>query len=161
MKKIALALALIAISSAANAVQLQLISHEVISQFGGMSTLVFTDGSNPAGISPPSTASWNWDGTTLSSNGMYSAELAINSASPFRPVILNDQIIDLSIDTSTSTATATSYTCVEGNFLAGVGANGCGDYTLGPNFIDESTTIWSGLKPLPQHLTARHTSTSS
>jgi hypothetical protein len=39
-------------------------------------------------------------------------------------------------------ATANSYVCTEGNFGATVGASICGNYYLGANFIDESTTSW-------------------
>ncbi len=40
-------------------------------------------------------------------------------------------------------ATAASYSCVEGNFGPdNVGASLCGNYTLGANFLDESTATW-------------------
>ncbi|MBL8200635.1 MAG: VPLPA-CTERM sorting domain-containing protein [Chromatiales bacterium] len=39
-------------------------------------------------------------------------------------------------------ATASSYVCTEGNFGAGVGASICGNYLLGANFLNESTTTW-------------------
>ncbi len=39
-------------------------------------------------------------------------------------------------------ASATSYACVEGNFGANVGASICGNYTLGGNFANDSTTTW-------------------
>lgn len=139
--KIVLAMVLITASSAANAVTVLLVSHQQTADSGTLSTLI-TDGSHVEGFAA-STAVFEWDGTTLSSTGIYSATGSLGS-SPATSAVLNDHIVDLSIDT-TSTATATSYACNEGTFLAGVGANGCGDYTLGSNFLDESTTVWTGL----------------
>jgi len=143
MKKVILALALFAASAAANAVTVTLLTHNQTSGSGAVSTLI-TDGSHVSGISGPSTAVFDWDGTTLSSVGLYAATSSLGS-SPYSSTVLSDQIVDLSINTGTGLATATSYACVEGTFLMGVGANGCGDYTLGVNFTDESTTVWSGL----------------
>lgn len=142
MGKVILALALFAVSAAANAVTVNFVRHNQTSSSGTISTLI-TDGSHVQG-QPATTAVFDWDGSTLSSTGLYSAVSSLGS-SPFAPTILNDQITDLSIDVGvTGTASATAYTCVEGTFLAGVGANGCGGYNLGTNFTDESTTVWSG-----------------
>jgi len=146
--KVVLAMALITACSAANAVQVILVRHNQTSSGGTISTLI-TDGSHMQGF-PASTAVWDWDGTTLSSTGLYSPVGSLGS-SIFSPTILNDNVVDLTITPgdgtpgSGSTAGTTSYTCNEGTFLSGVGANGCGNYTLGPNFIDESTTVYSGL----------------
>lgn len=147
--KPALALALLALSGAANAVTVLLAFHNQTSSSGTISTLI-TDGSqvnagksdpnNPVFVGP-TTAVWDWDGTTLNATGLYTATGSIGS-SPFSAAILSDEITNLSINTSTSTATATSYKCIEGNFLGTVGASGCGGYNLGTNFTDESTTIW-------------------
>lgn len=131
---------LMALSTAANAITVLLVSHNQTSSSGTKSTLI-TDGSHVSGIAPATTAVWDWDGTTLTATGLYSNVGSIGS-SPVTATILSDQIINLSIDTSTATATAASYSCVEGTFLAGVGASGCGGYNLGTNFIDESTTVW-------------------
>jgi len=140
--KVVLAMALITISSAANAVTVILIVHNQTSGSGVISSLI-TDGSHVQGFAA-STAVFEWDGTTLTSTGLYSATGSLGS-SPYSSTILNDAIVDLSINTGTATASATSYTCIEGTFLSTVGANGCGDYTLGPNFQDESVTVWSGV----------------
>src|SRR5207247_2644951 len=43
------------------------------------------------------------------------------------------------INTATAAVSATSYSCTEGAFGSGVGANTCGNYSLGFNNIDEST----------------------
>jgi hypothetical protein len=140
MKKVILALALFSVSWAANAITVNLIRHNQTSGSGAISTLI-NDGSQVNNAAGPSTAVWDWDGTTLSSSGVYSAVSSIGSSS-FSSSVLGDLITDLSIDTSTSTASATSYACSEGNFLATVGASGCGGYNLGTNFANESTTIW-------------------
>lgn len=39
-------------------------------------------------------------------------------------------------------ASASTFACTEGNFGSGVGASICGNYTLGANFANESTTTW-------------------
>jgi len=140
MKRVILVFFLGAISTVSQAITLRLTSHNQTAGSGTISSLIF-DGSHVDGA-PGSTAVWNWDGTTLSSTGLYSAVGSIGS-SIFSSTILNDQIVNLSI--SGGTATAASYTCVEGTFLWVVGANGCGGYTLGANTVDDSTTVWSGL----------------
>jgi len=146
MKKVIFALALFAASAAANAVPVILITHNTTSGGGAISSLI-TDGGHVSGIAAPSNAIFDWDGSTLTSTGLYTATSSLSS-SPYAPTIISDQIMDLTISTGGTpggTASATSYTCVEGTFLGGVGANGCGNYTLGGNFIDESTTVWTGI----------------
>jgi len=143
MRKLLLAMTLFAIATAANAVQVNLITVNQTSSSGTISTLI-TDGSHIQG-QPATTATFFWDGTSITSTGLYSSVGSLSSL-PTSPTILNDQAVDLSINTSgTGTGNATSYTCVEGTFLAGVGFNGCGNYSLGNNYTDESTTVWSGL----------------
>ncbi|KAA3621841.1 MAG: hypothetical protein DWQ08_13560, partial [Proteobacteria bacterium] len=137
--KPAIAMVLICVSAVANAVTVQLVRHNQTSSSGAISTLI-TDGSHIQG-QPATTAVFDWDGTTLSSTGLYSALSSLGS-SPYGPTVLNDRITDLSIDTSTGTATATAYACHEGTFLAGVGASGCGGHNLGANYFNESTTTW-------------------
>ncbi len=134
-----LAMALILLASVANAVTVLLVAHNQTSSSGAISTLI-TDGSHSQG-QPASTAAWDWDGTTLTSTGLYSAVSSVGS-SPYSATILNDQVTDLSIDTATTTAGASAYTCAEGTFLSTVGASGCGGYGLGANFSSESTTTW-------------------
>lgn len=142
MKKVILALALFAASAAANAITVTLLTHNQTAGSGTISTLI-TDGSHIQG-QPASTAIFDWDGSTLTSTGLYSAVSSLGS-SPYSATILNDQITDLSISTGGTpggTAGATAYSCAEGTFLAGVGANGCGGYTFGANYMDDSTTVW-------------------
>ncbi|MDP7418544.1 MAG: hypothetical protein QF483_01525, partial [Gammaproteobacteria bacterium] len=96
-----MALILFAIASLANAITLLLVSHNQTSSGSVISTLI-TDGSHVQG-QPASTAAWDWDGTTLTSTGLYSAVSSVGS-SPYSATILNDQVTDLSIDTATTTA---------------------------------------------------------
>ena len=131
---------MMALSSAAQAVNLLLLTHNQTSGGGAVSTLI-TDGSHVSGLAPASTVTWDWDGTTLTSAGRYSAVSSIGS-SPTASTVLSDQITDLSIDTTAGTASATSYACLEGTFLADVGASGCGGHNLGANYASESTTTW-------------------
>ncbi|MBT76720.1 MAG: hypothetical protein CL798_00855, partial [Chromatiales bacterium] len=89
-------MALILLASVANAVTVLLVAHNQTSSSGAISTLI-TDGSHSQG-QPASTAAWDWDGTTLTSTGLYSAVSSVGS-SPYSATILNDQVTDLSIDT--------------------------------------------------------------
>ena len=139
MKKVFFALGLFFFSWVANAITVTLVQHNQTAGSGTISTLI-TDGSHIQG-QPASTAVWDWDGTTLTSSGLYSQVGSIGS-SPNSATILNDQITDLSINTATQTASATAYSCVEGTFLSTVGASGCGGHNLGANFTNETTTVW-------------------
>ncbi len=143
MKQLLLAFALIAVSSAAGAVPVVLVAHTATG--GGTSPVTFiTDGSHVSGIATPSTVVWDWDGSTLTGTGLYTATASING-SPVTATILAHQVTDLTISTGGTAfgfASAASYSCVEGTFLSGVGVNGCGGYSLGANFIDESSTTY-------------------
>jgi hypothetical protein len=138
MKKVILGMGLFAISWAANAVQVNLYSY-LTTDNGSTITTQITNGSSP--LVGATTATWDWDGTTLTGTGNFTAASHLGS-SPYASSILADSITDLSIDSSTSTASASGYACVEGTFLGGVGASGCGNYGLGSNAMDDSTTIW-------------------
>ena len=83
-----MALSLMALSSAAQAVNLVLIAHNQTSSGGTNSTLI-TDGAHP--LVGPSTAVWDWDGTTLTGTGFFSAASHIAS-SPYAASILADSI---------------------------------------------------------------------
>ncbi|MGI9342510.1 MAG: VPLPA-CTERM sorting domain-containing protein [Gammaproteobacteria bacterium] len=135
--KVILGIALLAVFSSANAVQVLLVKHEFTAA-SGFVNIKITDGS---GLLAPSNAVWDWDGTSLTSTGTYNAALYYAN-NPAASSVAGDSIVDLSIDTAAATASATSFICYEGTFLATVGASGCGNYSFGPNFIDESTTTW-------------------
>jgi len=148
MKKAIIAVVLFAVSWAANAVPVVLVSHEWTSDSDINTTVLpyITDGSHVSDIAPASTVTWDWDGSTLTGTGFYGATLALGG-SPFGRTLWSDQVTDLVIATGGTPggiASASSYTCVEGDFLPPLGVSGCGGYTFGANFIDESTTIWSG-----------------
>ena len=49
---------------------------------------------------PATDAAWEWDGTVLSSVGLYSATVHVGS-DPRNASILGDRVTDLSIDTAT------------------------------------------------------------
>jgi len=143
MRKSILAMTLLAIATAANAVQVRLVTANF--GFGAdLASPLITDGSHIQG-QPGTTAIFFWDGTSITSTGLYSAVASISNLTT-SPTILNDQVVDLSLNTSgTGTAGATSYACVEGSLGASLGSNLCGGYSLGANNVDESSTVWSGL----------------
>ena len=138
MKKVLFAFCACLVANSIEALSLQLISHNQTSANSTISTLI-TDGSHIA-LGSASNATWDWDGTTLTSVGLYSAVLSVGS-SPVGNPILADEIIDLSINTSSGTATAASYTCHDGTFLSSL-VSVCGGYDFGVNAIDQSTAIW-------------------
>lgn len=125
-------------ASVASSAPLALISHQQVSGSGTLSTL-FWDGSDGR---PASTAAWTWDGTTLSSTGTFSTISHLDS-NPLAPTVIGDYVIDLVVNTATMTVTATSYICVEGTFLAQVGANGCANTGFGDNFVDETFVTYN------------------
>jgi hypothetical protein len=88
-----------------------------------------------------STATWDFDGMTLTGDGVFSSTFG------FSPLlfIFNEVIEDMSISMD-GAVSATSYTCVDGGFLAvlGVFESTCGQYTFGANGIDESSLTYSG-----------------
>jgi len=143
MKKIIFAFTLLAMSASANAIQVTLLAYQTTSDTSGVINTSITDGSHISGILGPTTAIFDWDGTTLTSTGTFTAVNALGG-SPFSPTVIGEQITNLTIDTTgTGSAGGTSaYTCIEGTFVPSVGGNFCGGYTFGANFLDESTTVW-------------------
>jgi hypothetical protein len=87
-------------------------------------------------------ATWDWNGTTLTGTGTLWATSFISSNPNGTPVI-SDHVVNLAVTPSTATTTATSYACVEGSFLATVGANGCKNTNIGANFADNTVTTWN------------------
>jgi hypothetical protein len=137
-----------------------LISHHARSSSGTLTTLVWKGGCFPstgsgcynfthawtaANIDPGgSTAAWTWDDATgvLSSSGLFITTSFINS-SPSGSSVLGDRVVDLVIDTTNDVIPSTSsYRCIEGTFLQSVGANGCGTYNLGQNFVADSSMAY-------------------
>jgi hypothetical protein len=147
MRKVILTAALMAVAGTANAAKLVLEAHNQISTGGTLSSLIF-DGSNNDtewGMSVgmmTSDAKWNWDGTTLSSTGLFWTTSHIGS-NPFATSVISDKVVGLSITPGTMTTTATAYECVEGSFLAIVGANGCANVNLEMNLTYDSSMAYN------------------
>jgi hypothetical protein len=158
MKKLTLALLISAAASQANAIQMNLVSVEsqnwekFANDGGGASTAgrsvaLLEGGNDYAGnvgdTSTPipyaaSTASWQFDGTTLTGDGSYNAHWIIH---PWWSLF--DQSIEgLSIVIG-GEASASSYECIEGNFGALVSGNLCGNYDMGANYINESSMVYN------------------
>lgn len=161
MKRILTAAALLAIAGTASAipVQVELDAHNQRSSSGSLSTLRWEGCSNYAAhtscISPAnaamaaagitaSTAVWTWDAATgiLSMTGTFNTASTLGS-SAFSSMVIGDKVTNLTIDTNLNTTSATSYVCAEGNFLAGVGANGCANVSTGGNFAYESSMAYN------------------
>ncbi|MEZ5563822.1 MAG: Ig-like domain-containing protein [Gammaproteobacteria bacterium] len=152
-------LLLLAVSSVAGAVELTLVADNTRSSSGTLSYQVFqacTPPSNAAGTGcstfgstwqvangvTGSTATWDWDGTTLAATGTFQSTSHLSS-NPAASAVISDKSVNLTINTGTMTTTATSYTCIEGNFLANVGANGCLNTSTGTNFANESSALYN------------------
>jgi hypothetical protein len=136
MKKLVLALAVTAAASQASAVTMNLISiesqnWEKLAADGG------TAGYSISDISP-STATYDFDGTTLTSTGLTSSHWTITPTT----ILFDQNVVDLSIVMG-GAASATSYECVEGNFGGYVGGNLCGNYSFN-NYVDDSTLTYTG-----------------
>ena len=84
---------------------------------------------------------FDWDGTTLTGTGLFWATSYINS-NPNSTAVISDKVTTLSIVPGTSTTTVATYECVEGLFLAGVGAVGCKNINKGANAADNTATVW-------------------
>jgi hypothetical protein len=157
--KVIAAAALLATWGTASAVSLTLIADNTRSSSGTLSHQVFqtcTPASNAAGTGcstftsgwqvangvTGSTATWDWDGTTLAASGMFQSTSHLSS-NPLASAVISDKTVNLTINTATMTTTATSYNCIEGNFLANVGANGCLNTSTGGNFANESSALYN------------------
>lgn len=88
---------------------------------------------------PPS---FDWDGSKLTVTGLLWASSFISSVSNGTPVI-SDKVTNLTITPGTQTTTAATYECVEGTFLAGVGASGCLNVSLGDDFVSQSSAVYN------------------
>jgi hypothetical protein len=153
-------LALLAMSSAASAIPVKMLKHNQRSSGGTLSTLAWKDcGSVGPFIAPclnpnnqwvidngvtGSTVTWDWDPTSrvLTGTGLYWAHSYINSNTAGSSV-LSDRVVDLRINVQGHDTTATDYRCIEGTFLKSVGANGCGTYNLGVDFVDSSSVEYN------------------
>ena len=85
---------------------------------------------------------WDWNGTTMTMTGLLWTASAIAS-NPNGSIVISDKVTNLVINTAANTTTAGNYLCVEGTFLATVGANGCLNVELGPNTTLNSTVAYN------------------
>jgi hypothetical protein len=85
---------------------------------------------------------WDWNGTTMTMTGLHWASSAIDSNSN-GSVVISDRVTNLVINTGASTTSAGTYSCVEGTFLATVGANGCLNVELGVNAALNTTVTYN------------------
>jgi hypothetical protein len=147
--KIIAAAALLATWGSASAVSLTLIADNTRSSSGTLSHQVFqtgcstfTSGWQVANGVTGSTATWDWDGTTLAATGVFQTTSHLSS-NPFASAVISDKTVNLTINTATMSTTAASYNCIEGSFLANVGANGCLNTSTGGNFANESSALYN------------------
>jgi len=101
-------------------------------------TNVFVSGNSiDTAVQAAGLATWDWNGTTLTGTGLLWASSFINSNSNGTAVI-SDKVTNLTITPGTLTTTAATYECVEGTFLAGVGASGCLNLELTDGILDST-----------------------
>lgn len=161
MKKVIIGAALLALSSQAGAISVTMTAVNQRSSSGSLSTLkwdgctTYTSATgciNPANANlaamgiTPSTAVWDWNPVTgvLSMTGAFnSASTLGSSGSAVANTVIGDKVTDMTIDTVNDTTTAASYVCAEGSFLAGVGANGCLNLSLGDDGILNSSVAYN------------------
>jgi len=161
MKRAIFALALLAFAGTANAISVTLLAHNQRSSSGTLSTLKWsgcsTYGTTTPCINPgnttlagmgitASTAVWDWNPVTgvLSMTGTFNTASTLGSSgAAAATVVIGDKVTNMVIDTVADTTTAASYNCAEGNFLAGVGANGCLNISLGDDFTLDSSAVYN------------------
>jgi len=161
MKKTIIGAALLALAGQAGAATVTLTAYNQRSSSGTLSTLKWdgctTYTSTTACINPlnanlsamgitPSTAVWDWNPGTgvLSMTGDFNSASTLSSSGSAVALAVNgDKVSNMTIDTVNHTTTASSYACVEGQFLAGVGANGCLNISLGDDGVLESSALYN------------------
>jgi hypothetical protein len=84
--------------------------------------------------------SWSYDDAT---NLMTQTGGTLDARATTAPTstLFRHQITGLVIGNG-GAGSATTFTCVEGNFGGGVGSSICGNYNLGANYVNETTTTW-------------------
>jgi len=149
-------LTLLAVSNLAGAVELTLVSDNTRSSSATLSYQKWATCADTSTTAPcisttnswtlanqtGSTATWAWDGTTLTATGMFQTTSHLSS-NPNASSVISDKSVDLVINTGTMTTTAASYSCIEGNFLANVGANGCLNTSTGGDFTNNSSALYN------------------
>lgn len=155
MKKVLITAAMLAVAGAANAVPVQIDMVSFMQQGtsatrwkGCTDYTQFSPCIKPATLTAarvsPSTAVWTWDNDTgiLAMTGMFN-EMSTISSQAAGPPVIGDHVENMTIDTINKTTTATEYHCIEGTFLATVGANGCLNTSLGDDFTNESSAVYN------------------
>ncbi len=154
-----LALVFLVVSAPALARNVVLVAHNLRSAADVLSTLSWKACPGPTYAAPcvnpsnswvqangiaGSTATWDWDPSTgvLTGTGRYEAATYISSNTSGSS-ILGDRVVDLRIDAGSFSTTATSYACVEGTFVASVGSNACGNYSLGDDVVNDSVIAYT------------------
>lgn len=155
MKKLLIASALLAMSASANAtVYVLTLESHLLGRAGGASASLVHPAATFAGDTGGIAAAvYTYDDVTnvLSSTGITHVRSQTNPTAFGR--IFDRYITDLTIDLNTGDPSGTTaYLCENSpgttqaaGFGAIVGANMCGNYTLGGNFADDSTLSYSGL----------------
>jgi hypothetical protein len=93
-----------------------------------------------AGNISSSTATWTYDDVTgllTQTGGLFNNRVTTSPTTTLYRTSITGLVIG-----NGGAASASTYACTEGNFGTGVGASICGNYTLGANFVNESTTTW-------------------
>jgi hypothetical protein len=87
---------------------------------------------------------FDWNGTTLTQTGLLWATSFIGSNVNSPAPVISDRVTNLTVTIGAPGSTgAATYECVEGGFLATVGAHGCKNTNLGANFADNSTAAYN------------------
>ncbi|MFO1355327.1 MAG: VPLPA-CTERM sorting domain-containing protein [Gammaproteobacteria bacterium] len=161
MRKVIIGAALLALSSQAGAITLTLTAYNQRSSSGTLSTMKW-DGCaiystataciNPANTNisamgiTPSVMTWHWNEGTgvLTMTGTFNSVSTLGSSgSAVASTVNGDKVTNMTINTTAGTTTAGSYSCAEGNFLAGVGANGCLNISLGDDGLLQSSGLYN------------------
>lgn len=127
--KAVLTVGLLTLSGAASAMQVYLTEYGSRAA-SGTAYVGFFDGSDSK---PASTATWDWDGTTLTQTGGFLQANHYIGSTPAGTYYFSDRVTGLVIDTVNQTTAATTYECIEGAFGAFTGASSCGNYSLNAN----------------------------
>ncbi len=102
----------------------------------------FADGitTGAVGNVATSTATWTYDSGTrrlTQTGGIFNVRFATGPTTTLYRLSVTGLVMG-----NDAPAGAATFACTEGNFGSGIGANLCGNYSFGLNFLDESTTTW-------------------
>ncbi len=100
----------------------------------------YSSNGSSAGNIASSTATWSYDDVTnlvSQTGGTFNVRFTTAPTNTLFRTLTTGLIIG-----NGGAAGASTFACVEGNFGSGVGASICGNYGLGGNFANDSTTTW-------------------